>query len=318
MSGYTIYPGFINAHDHLLGSYLPRVGKGPYLNWKPWDCDLKSSAVYKERTKLSISDIYLLGVYRQILSGVTTVSDHMPHEVNSSFITDAYVRVIKDYALSHEASSYDLGWGEGVKKEVDKSKRKNIPYICHIEEGYDEEAKRGIPILEENSALYENTILIHCISCDTDDIKLMAKKKVNMVWCPVSNIYMFNDTANIKSFMEHGVNVTLGTDSPMSGGINLFHELKEAKKIYKKMFKEDISNKALFEMVSINGAKAFGLTDDIGSIDHGKEADFFILKNSKDKPDKYDRILTAATVDLEMVVKGGSPIFFKRKISRGD
>ena len=49
---YYLYPALINIHDHFRGNYLPRVGpqKGTfYLNWAPWDDDLKSSPVYEER-----------------------------------------------------------------------------------------------------------------------------------------------------------------------------------------------------------------------------------------------------------------------------
>ncbi|PKL11368.1 MAG: hypothetical protein CVV50_05805, partial [Spirochaetae bacterium HGW-Spirochaetae-6] len=58
---YFVYPGFINAHDHLLGNYFPRVGKGTYLNWLPWDNDLKTAKVYQERGKLTAYETYFLG-----------------------------------------------------------------------------------------------------------------------------------------------------------------------------------------------------------------------------------------------------------------
>ncbi len=32
-----ISTGLINAHDHLLGNYYPKVGTGNYVNWLPWD-----------------------------------------------------------------------------------------------------------------------------------------------------------------------------------------------------------------------------------------------------------------------------------------
>ena len=31
-AGGVISAGLINAHDHLLGTYYPKVGKGPYEN----------------------------------------------------------------------------------------------------------------------------------------------------------------------------------------------------------------------------------------------------------------------------------------------
>src|SRR3990172_11796729 len=77
----VIVPGLINSHDHLLGTYYPKVGNGPYLNWLPWDNDLKSSPVYEERQRIENRDLYLLGAYRNLISGVTLISDLIPHFV---------------------------------------------------------------------------------------------------------------------------------------------------------------------------------------------------------------------------------------------
>ena len=46
-----LFPAIINPHDHLFGSYYPKIGNGSYICWLPWDYDLKSSPVYEERNK---------------------------------------------------------------------------------------------------------------------------------------------------------------------------------------------------------------------------------------------------------------------------
>ncbi|NCC45227.1 MAG: hydrolase, partial [Clostridia bacterium] len=84
-----ISTGLINAHDHLLGTYYPKVGNGPYENWLPWDNDLKSSPVYQERQQIENRDLYLLGAYRNLVSGVTSVSDHIPH-----FVAEPYYDIL--------------------------------------------------------------------------------------------------------------------------------------------------------------------------------------------------------------------------------
>ena len=82
----VLSPGLINSHDHLLGTYYPKVGNGPYENWLPWDNDLKSAPVYEERQQIENKDLYLLGGYRNLISGVTHVSDHIPHFVQEPFL----------------------------------------------------------------------------------------------------------------------------------------------------------------------------------------------------------------------------------------
>jgi 5-methylthioadenosine/S-adenosylhomocysteine deaminase len=308
LKDFMMTPALINSHDHLLGTWLPRVGNGPYLNWKPWDEDLKEAPLYVERSKVSNEDLYKLSFYRQILSGVTTVSDHIPPIVNKNFIKDSLIRIIDKYALAHEASSYDLKWGESLEKEIKKSKKMNIPFITHIEEGFDEEALVGVPNLHKKKGIFSNTVLVHCLSCSKEDIKLISKQNANFVWCPSSNIYMFNQTADIKTFLKEKVNTTLGTDSPMSGGVNLLKEMKFAQNIYKKTYNLKLSSREIFKMVTINAAKAFLLDDKLGEIKPGKLADFIITKKRK-KIDPYDSIINLKTSNIELLVKEGKPLF---------
>lgn len=307
------YPGLFNAHDHLLGTYLPRVGKGPYLCWKPWDDDLKYSDLYQERSMLSNTQIYQLSDYRQILSGVTTVCDHIPHVVHKDFLNQSLIRIIKEYCIAHEISSYELKWGDAHEIEIKKAKDKNIPFITHLEEGFDEESKRGAEILHKKKGIFKNSVLVHCISCSKEDIQLISKQKASMVWCPNSNLYMFNQTTDIEEFIKRGVNICLGTDSPMSGSINLFEELKVAQKIYLKLYKKKISPQLLFKMITINSARAFKLDHQLGSIEENKLADVLIIKNSKPELNPYQRIINANIDDIEILFKESIPLYFKEE-----
>ena len=310
---YIAYPGLINAHDHLLGSYFPKVGNGPYLNWRPWDNDLKNSLLYSERKNLTIDDLYGIGNYRQILSGVTTVCDHMPHEINDEQAKKSLIKIINQYCVAHEISSYELKWGREHEVEIREAKEKNIPFVTHIEEGFDEESLRGINILNEKGGVFENSVLVHCIGCSFEDIRLMAEKKASMVWCPSSNAFMFNQTADIKEFLDQEVNVCLGTDSPMSGGINLLEEMRFAKDFFMKKYSFDLDDRFLMQMVTMNSAKAFKLEDQVGKIKKDLSADFLLIKKNDDHESYYETLINADMVDLEMVFRQGVPLFFKEK-----
>jgi 5-methylthioadenosine/S-adenosylhomocysteine deaminase len=112
-----LFPAIINAHDHLFGTYYPKVGTGTYICWLPWDYDLKGSPVYEERNRNTPFEIYQIGAYKNLISGVTTVHDHIPHHINEPYIDKLPVRVLQDYTLAHEASVYDLKWGDGIAQE---------------------------------------------------------------------------------------------------------------------------------------------------------------------------------------------------------
>ena len=306
-----VFPALINAHDHLLGTYYPRIGSSPYLNWKAWDNDLKSDPLYVERSQISNEDLYFLGAYRNLISGVTTVADHIPHEVHQPFIPKLPVRALGDFTMQHECSSYDLKWGGVLSEEHTHAIERDVPFITHIEEGLDEEATIGIDILKELKALDEHTVLVHGIAFSKEDIKLIAKHKAHCVWCPTSNYFMFKCTTDIKELLANKVNVCLGTDSPMSGGVNMLEEFQFARSLYHQIYDDNIDEKELVKMTTVNPAKALRLKD-LGSIKIGNRADFLILSNCNPN-NPYRSLVNAWLNDIRYVFRDGIPMYGFRR-----
>lgn len=301
-----ISTGFINAHDHLLGNYFPKVGNGPYENWLPWDNDLKSSPIYQERQQIENRDLYLLGAFRNLVSGVTTVSDHIPHFVAEPFYDLLPTKAIRDYALAHSVNSFALKWGDEISKEYKKAVEKDIPFITHISEGFDNETVEDVTSLDRQGGLGEHSVLIHGIAFSEKDIDLIKSKKASVVWCGDSNMFMFNKTTNIKMLLDKGVNVCIGTDSPMSGGENLLKEINFNKKLYKKMYGQELSDETIYRMITVNSARAFRLHDH-GSIKSGNVADFVVVK---DRGGSFINSLVSSSLkDIMLVVINGMPAY---------
>lgn len=309
-SASVVYPALINIHDHLRGNYLPRVGPRDgayYVNWAPWDKDLKSSETYSEREHLSVEDSYFLSAYKNLFSGVATVNDHFPHEFNDSLLPLLPLRAIKEYCLAHECSSFDLKWGDGVEAEHRRARDRNWPFITHLEEGFDPESQDGVGILERLERLDDNCVLIHCIGFSDDDITKVAAAGAHVSWCPASNEFMFNVTCKIRKFLEAGINVSVGTDSTHTGSINLLAELRYARDSYRRMYGEDLAASALVDMVTLNPAKAFRMDDRIGSIEEGKLADYLVVKGVMDDP--YENLVCARMEDIELLAIAGNPVY---------
>ncbi|MEW5815263.1 MAG: amidohydrolase family protein [Spirochaetota bacterium] len=305
-----VYPALINIHDHLRGDYLPRVGprRGRfYLNWSYWDNDLKSSKVYKERSNISAEDCYFLGAYKNLFSGVITVNDHFPHEMNSEFIPKLPVRVVTEYTLAHECSSFDLKWGDGIEIEFKRAREKNYPFITHLEEGFDKESQDGIFILENLGCLDDHDVLVHCIGFSDKDILLAKEKDVHIAWCPASNIFMFNVTCKIRKILQAGINVSIGTDSTHTGSINLLEEMRYGRRVYRSMYGEDLSARLITEMVTINPAKAFRKDNLIGSLKEGKLADILVIMPKDSDP--YEALIKTNIEDIVLLLQEGTPIY---------
>src|SRR3972149_10359600 len=147
-----VFPAPVTLHDHRRGTSLPRVGQPAntfYVRCHDWEKDLRASAVVAERAKISEEDCYFLSAYKNLFSGVATVNDHYPHKINENYIPLLPIRVIREYTLHHEATSYALPWGEGIEIEHQRAREKNYPFIIHLEEGLDAEYQRGLDLLEE-------------------------------------------------------------------------------------------------------------------------------------------------------------------------
>ncbi len=306
----VVYPALINVHDHLRGNYLPRVGPKPgvfYLNWAPWDNDLKSSTTYSERSNLSVENLYFLSAYKNLFSGVATVNDHFPHELNDDLLPRLPVRAFKEYCLAHECSSFDLKWGDGIEIEHDRAKANNWPFITHLEEGFDAESQSGVDLLEKMGRLDDHCLFIHCVGFSDEDIAKVAKAGASVSWCAASNQFMFNVTCKIRKIVRSGINVAIGTDSTHTGAVNLLSELRFARETYRTLYGEDLSAQLLTEMVTVNPARAFRMADRLGSLEQGKLADILVLKGRLDDP--YENLVSAAMEDIELLVLSGKPIY---------
>jgi hypothetical protein len=304
------YPALVNVHDHMRGNYLPRIGPQNgdyYLNWSYWERDLRASPVVKERARIGVEEMYWLSAYKNLFSGVTTVNDHFPHEFNEPFIPMLPIRVINAYTLAHECSSFDLKWGDGIEIEHRRAVERGHPFITHLEEGFDEESQGGIDLLASLGCLDGHDVFIHCIGFSDRDIRKAKSAGASVVWCPASNLFMFNVTCKVRKLLREGVNLAIGTDSTHTGSINLLEEMRFARATYRRLYGEELAARRIAEMVTINPARALWMQDSIGSIEEGKKADLLLLRPRRSDP--YEALLEAQMEDIELLLLEGTPIY---------
>ena len=309
--GTFVFPALLNIHDHMRGNYLPRVGPSGgrfYTMWSDWNDDLQASDTVAERNRaLGIADIYALSSYKNILSGVATVHDHFPHAWNEPFVSRQPLNVVREYTIAHDVSRYALPWGSGVRREHRLAKKKGWPFITHLEEGFDAEVQAGVDLLERLRCLDDHTVMIHCIGFSDDDIRRVARAGAHVVWCAASNIYMFNVTCRVRKMIDNGVNVSIGTDSTHTGAINMFEEIRFARRTYRQMYNEDIEASALVEMVTTNPARALRLDGVSGCLAEGARADVLIIDPRHDDP--HEALVGARVGDVELLTSAGTPLY---------
>ncbi|MBN2017096.1 MAG: amidohydrolase family protein [Candidatus Cloacimonetes bacterium] len=312
--GLVAYPSLINIHDHLVGNWVPKGAPSrPYKNTSVWVEELNDSEPVKERDKYLKSpvghlleepgiDLAMLGVYKNIFSGVTIVQDHVPRQKDEYY--QAFpIKILSDYQQGHSINGKNWWGGDELAEEMKKTKGK-VPFIIHLAEGSDDLARSEFVGLVDQGLLKKNSILVHCTALTTEQFKMVKEIGASIAWCPNSNIYLLGTTLDIDTVLRLGINICLGTDSTLSGSTNLLKEI-----IYTKQNFPEISDKMLFKMVTENPAKALMLDSYHGMIEEDSDANLLLTKMNKKDP--YENLVSLTMCDIELLMYVGKPIFGK-------
>ncbi len=306
LHGLAVFPGLINSHDSLLATYHAYTPEDrPCLNWLAFDNQLKASALFKERMLLGSADLYLLGAYRNLVAGTTAVVDHIPHFVRRPLTEQTPIALLDDFGISHSICSYSLGWGDGARREYERAAENDLPYIVHIAEGFDAESAGSLAQLDAEGGLGEHTVLVHGLALSDQDLNRIAEVGASLVWCPVSNLKIYDRTMPVRKALERGINVCLGSDAAMYGSANLLADLAAAAQHLEQHGGFDGAQ--LSAMVSTNPARAFRWKDR-GHLRQGGLADFFVLRG-KDPVDPHRSLTHAELSEVYLVVRNGRPVY---------
>lgn len=126
----------------------------------------------------------------------------------------------------------------------------------------------------------KNLVLAHCIHLSAAEQKILAEKKIKVSHCPTSNLKLASGVCDVPKLQELGISVSLGADgSPCNNNLNMFLEMRLASLLQKPKYGPTaMPARKVFEMATIEGAKALGIEKDVGSIEVGKKADFVCLE----------------------------------------
>ena len=114
-------------------------------------------------------------------------------------------------------------------------------------------------------------LCIHCVQVDQDDVELLKRAGASIAHCPRSNQAHGHGTAPLAAFRRAGLRVGLGTDSVVSvGDSSLVAEAAAA----------GLEGEDALGMLTMQGARALGLEDEIGSLEVGKQADLAVFPST--------------------------------------
>lgn len=121
---------------------------------------------------------------------------------------------------------------------------------------------------------------VHGTQLDDEEIERLGEAQASVVHCPRSNMKLASGACPVADLLAAGVNVALGTDGAASNNrLDLWSEMQMAALLAKHESGNATAVPAgtAVEMATINGARALGLADEIGSIEVGKLADLICI-----------------------------------------
>ncbi len=144
----------------------------------------------------------------------------------------------------------------------------------------DQYGRSPVAHLDHLGLLDPDTLLVHAVWMDADDIARAADAGAGIVHCPESNMKLGAGIAPLPRFLEYGLTVGLGTDGCASNNNqDLFREMDMAAKLHKLASGDPtvVPAATALQMATIDGARAIGLGGVVGSLEVGKRADIIIL-----------------------------------------
>lgn len=134
-----------------------------------------------------------------------------------------------------------------------------------------------------HGGLGANLVLAHAVALTDDEVSLLAGAGVSVAFCPSSSLKLAKGATAIGKYpelLEAGVPVGLGTDGvSAAGNLNLHRQVYLAAGLFKDARRDptQVGARQALRMATIDSARALGWSDEIGSLEAGKQADFVLF-----------------------------------------
>lgn len=356
--GCLVIPGLINGHTHLGMTLLRGIADDlPLDQWLhqhifPLERSLGSKDFVELGTQLACLEL--------IKGGVTTVNDmyyfediaaKAVHEIGMRAICgqthleisgvekssemlkkfDSFFQEIEKYPLVQGAVAPHSIYGLSPKlwKEiVQYSEQNKVTIHTHLcetqEEGEKVLKERGLSPVKwfESIGLFEKRVICaHSVELNSEDISILGKNQVGIVYNPESNFKLGNRICPVVDLRKSGAKVAFGTDSTASNNnLNLLQEADFGTKVQTlKYGVGQLTARDSVKMLTVEGARALHLDQMVGSLEVGKSADLAVLALSEPHSvpvyDWYSHLIYGASpADVLHTVINGKVIMRNRQI----
>lgn len=165
-----------------------------------------------------------------------------------------------------------------------------------------------------------NVMMVHAVHVDDDDIQKLRAYDVSVCVCPRANAQLGRGTAPLGDFLQAGLRVGLGTDSPAAtDSTDMLIETRMCMLIQRAVdSRRFLDSATVLELATLGAARALKMDDQIGSIEIGKQADMVAidLSSTHYAPgiDPVSAVVnTCSSADVLMTMVGGRVLYEKNR-----
>jgi 5-methylthioadenosine/S-adenosylhomocysteine deaminase len=217
---------------------------------------------------------------------------------------------------------------ETLQRAKEMARHKNVKFFVHlaetrteVEQLQEQHGTTPVRYLENLGILDADTVCVHCVWLDAEEIQIMARAGTHIATCPQSNMKLGSGIAPLKEILAAGISIGLGTDGSASNNrLDMFHEMDMCAKVHKVKGLDPtaIPAQTVLELATSGSAGILGLEKDIGSLVPGKEADLILVDINQPHLQPFynsDLLVYAASgADVSTVIINGKIVMQDRNI----
>jgi cytosine/adenosine deaminase-related metal-dependent hydrolase len=225
------------------------------------DASLRGLVEAVERLRRGESDLVRVGV-----------SPHAPYTV-----CDALYRAAAEWAVAEGLPLATHAAESAVERAlVTRGEGEFAPGLRARGIATDPRGTSTIELLDRLGVLRARPLLIHCVDLSPQDVERIAASGSSVAHCPVANARLAHGVAPLEALVGAGVPVGLGTDSVASNNrLDLLEEARFASLLRRALGGGPgaLPPAELLRLCTLDGARALGLEERIGTLEPGRDAD---------------------------------------------
>lgn len=351
---YLAMPGFVNAHTHvgmsLFRNFSDDVELMTWLNEKIWP--LEDKLIEQDVYWAS-----LLSHAEMIMTGTTSFADMYYFEDQTiKALEKSKMRAQISRGLTLEDKNYkkieenidlfkkyensqngriNIAFGphavyttdKNYLKEINKyAKKYKMPIHIHLSETKTENTdcmkrfnQSPTEVFEECRIFENKTIAAHGVYLSDKDLDILSKYDVSVVHNPSSNLKLSSGFLDCTRVINKKINLAMGTDSSASNNnLSMIKEISLTSLVSKYNNPQNLKAYDVLKMATINGAKALGLDDKIGTLEEGKLADIILIDLNNPNHTPQNNLISSLPYstfdkDVSYVIINGDLVYDDKK-----